>query len=92
MHLLLLETFPMHMPNGTPELCDSWNLLGKLVGREGFQAPVWLYAHLGSKGKNSGPRGWQVWDCENHNPRGLPYKPYHVLLSFSDHTTSSLPY
>jgi hypothetical protein len=25
----------MLMPNGKPELCDSWNRLGKLVSREG---------------------------------------------------------
>jgi hypothetical protein len=25
----------MIMPNGKPELCDSWNRLGKLVSREG---------------------------------------------------------
>jgi hypothetical protein len=23
------------MPNGKPELCDSWNRLGKLISREG---------------------------------------------------------
>ena len=28
----------MHMSNGTPELCDSWNLLGKLVSHEVVQA------------------------------------------------------
>src|SRR3954471_2094646 len=33
------KRFSMHMSNGTPELCDSWNLLGKLVTREIFQAP-----------------------------------------------------
>ena len=41
------KTTNMHMSNGKPKLCDSWNLLGKLVGRGGFQASVWLYAHLG---------------------------------------------
>src|SRR4051812_3797648 len=35
----LSKTFSMRMSNGTPELCDSWNLLGKLVAREVFQAP-----------------------------------------------------
>src|SRR3954471_12866233 len=33
------KRFSMHMSNGTPELCDSWNLLGKLVARGVFQAP-----------------------------------------------------
>jgi len=33
------KTFSMHMSNGTLELCDSWNLLGKLANREVFQAP-----------------------------------------------------
>src|SRR3954468_6628253 len=33
------KRFSMHMSNGTPELCDSWNLLGKLVSHEVVQAP-----------------------------------------------------
>src|SRR3954470_6353300 len=33
------KRFSMHMSNGTPELCDSWNLLGKLVSHEVVHAP-----------------------------------------------------
>src|SRR4051812_36514481 len=33
------KRFSMPMSNGTPELCDSWNLLGKLVSHEVVQAP-----------------------------------------------------
>src|SRR3954464_5031404 len=33
------KRFSMHMSNGMLELCDSWNLLGKLVSHEVVQAP-----------------------------------------------------
>src|SRR3954463_3953918 len=33
------KRFSMHMSNGTLKLCDSWNLLGKLVSRGVVQAP-----------------------------------------------------
>src|SRR4051812_9651703 len=33
------KTFSTRMPNEEPEVCDSWNLLGKLVAHGVFQAP-----------------------------------------------------
>ena len=35
----VFKTFSMRMSNGKPELCDSWNLLGKLVDRGAVQTP-----------------------------------------------------
>ena len=41
----------------------------------GFPGPVWLYARLGSKGKNSGPSGGEHGTRKTTSHRGLPYKP-----------------
>ena len=35
----VFKTFSMRMSNGKPELCDSWNLLAKLVDRGAVQTP-----------------------------------------------------
>src|SRR4051812_37246353 len=90
MHLLHLhsKTTNMRMSNGTPELCESWNLLGKLVGQGGFQAPVWMYAHLGPYART------QVlvvasMGLQNHNPPWPPIQALACLTFISDHTTSS---
>src|SRR4051812_19437096 len=90
MHLLHLHsrTTKFHMSNGKPKLCDSWNLLGKLVGRGGFQAPVWLYARLGSRGKNSGPSSGK-YGTAKPQPTMASIHDLACLIFISNHTMLS---
>ena len=75
----------MLMPNGNLKLRTHGSKLGKLVSRGGSQAPVWMYARLGSRGKNSGPKGIGKHGTKNHIPPWPPIQalicPYHVQLS-----------
>ena len=69
------KSFSMHMSNGTPELCDSWNLIGKLVAREVFQAPYGCTLVLVPKAKTQVLVVASMGLEKTTSHCGLPYKP-----------------
>jgi hypothetical protein len=88
----LFHTFAMQMPNGKPELCDSWSRLGKLgSGGYHYRASCGCTLSLGSRGENSGPRVRKN-ESNNHIPCGGSSKPlsmFNTLPLTTDHITLS---
>jgi hypothetical protein len=84
------QTFFMRMPNGKPELCDSWSRLGKLgSGGYHYRASCACTLSLRSRSENSGPRVSKN-DSNNHIPCGGSSKPLSIFISHNtNHTTSS---
>src|SRR3954469_17500970 len=91
MHLLHIHSrkTKMRMSNGKPKLCDSWNLLGKLVGRGGFQAPRVVVRSSWFKRQEHRVLGVESMGLQKPQPTWPPIQALAFLSSISDHITTS---